>query len=256
MVSSIESKDPNITPEIRQAIEALWEDPAIVAVRERESQIPLEEALDYYMTRLDDIVKPDYDPTYDDIVHSRTRTTGVYHLEFIHNNRKFQCVDVGGQRNERNKWISQFENTDAVLFIVACSEYDQVCREDMKTNRMEESLHLFYNICHSPFFSKTSFILFLNKTDLLAEKIQRVTPAYIFDDYEGGNDFQQALAYIQMRFERTFQQAREGIPYKKDEKPDLYTQFTCATEQDSIETAFMFCESIITKRNLFNSNVF
>jgi len=58
-----------------------------------------------------------------------------------------------------------------VLFVVALSEYDMVCFEDESMNRMEEALKLFEEISKSKWFGKTSFILFLNKSDLLAEKV-------------------------------------------------------------------------------------
>ena len=35
-------------------------------------------------------------------------------------------VDVAGQRNNRKKWIDQFDNVTAVIFLVAVSEYNQV----------------------------------------------------------------------------------------------------------------------------------
>ena len=35
-------------------------------------------------------------------------------------------VDVAGQRNKRKKWIDQFDNVTAVIFLVAVSEYNQV----------------------------------------------------------------------------------------------------------------------------------
>ena len=34
--------------------------------------------------------------------------------------------DVGGQRNERKKWIHCFDSVTAVIFVAAISEYDQV----------------------------------------------------------------------------------------------------------------------------------
>jgi hypothetical protein len=33
---------------------------------------------------------------------------------------------VGGQKNERKKWIHCFDNVNAVMFVAALSEYDQV----------------------------------------------------------------------------------------------------------------------------------
>jgi hypothetical protein len=41
--------------------------------------------------------------------------------------------DVGGQRSERKKWIHCFENINALIFIVAVSEYDQLLLEDEST---------------------------------------------------------------------------------------------------------------------------
>ena len=38
-----------------------------------------------------------------------------------------RMVDVGGQRSERRKWIHCFENVTSIIFLVALSEYDQVC---------------------------------------------------------------------------------------------------------------------------------
>ena len=46
--------------------------------------------------------------------------------------------DVGGQRNERKKWIHCFDDVTAVIFVAAISEYDQNLYEDHKTNRMHE----------------------------------------------------------------------------------------------------------------------
>ena len=47
--------------------------------------------------------------------------------------------DVGGQRNERKKWIHCFENVTAVIFVAAINEYNQVLYEDNTTSRMDES---------------------------------------------------------------------------------------------------------------------
>ena len=42
-------------------------------------------------------------------------------------------IDVGGQRSERKKWIHCFEDVNAIIFITAISEYDEVLAEDETT---------------------------------------------------------------------------------------------------------------------------
>merc|ERR1712190_370433 len=115
------------------------------------------------MDNIKRICEDGYIPTVDDILRSRVRTTGVVHEEFQIDDKKFVMYDVGGQRNERKKWIHCFENVTSIIFVAAISEYDQVLFEDESTNRMQEALNLFEEISNSPWFKDTSIILFLNK---------------------------------------------------------------------------------------------
>ena len=43
--------------------------------------------------------------------------------------------DVGGQRDERRKWIQVFNDVTAIIFVVACSSYNMVLREDQSQVR-------------------------------------------------------------------------------------------------------------------------
>ena len=54
--------------------------------------------------------------------------------------------DVGGQRDERRKWIQCFNDVTAIIFVTACSSYNLVLREDSSQNRLKESLELFKSI--------------------------------------------------------------------------------------------------------------
>lgn len=117
-------------------------------------------------------------------------------------------VDVGGQRSERRKWIHCFENVTSIIFLVALSEYDQILFESENEvcifhilfycyiilivsiiiyfqNRMEESKALFKTIITYPWFQHSSVILFLNKKDLLEEKIMYSHLVDYFPDFEG-----------------------------------------------------------------------
>jgi hypothetical protein len=123
--------------------------------------------------------------------------------------------DVGGQRNERKKWIHCFENVTAVLFVAAISEYDQVLFEDESTSRMVEALNLFEEICNSQWFRETAMILFLNKRDLFQEKIKKVPLSKYFPDYTGDDSFEHCSAYLQWQF--------ESRNHSTDSKQVIYT---------------------------------
>ena len=94
-------------------------------------------------------------------------------------------VDVGGQKSERRKWIHCFEGVDAVMYLAAISEYDQFLAEDEAQNRLEESLNLFNTIIHYPWFLTSPIILFLNKTDLLKEKLEYSNLSDTWPDFNG-----------------------------------------------------------------------
>ena len=66
-----------------------------------------------------------------------------------------------------------FDEIFILIFLTAISEYDQVIDEDKTTNRIKESLTLFETILNYPFFNEKDVIVFLNKTDLLEEKIKK-----------------------------------------------------------------------------------
>ena len=76
-----------------------------------------------------------------------------------------------GQRNERRKWIHCFQDVNAIVYCVATSAYDLVLEEDEQTNRLSESLELFDRTINNLWFKETPVILFLNKIDLLREKV-------------------------------------------------------------------------------------
>ena len=96
-------------------------------------------------------------------------------------------VDVGGQRSERRKWLYCFAGVNAVAFVVAISEYDQILTDDLSTNRMKESINVFQQICNHRFFIDSPMILFLNKKDVFEEKIVYSPISKCFPDYDDEN---------------------------------------------------------------------
>jgi hypothetical protein len=114
------------------------------------------------------IGRADYVPNSLDILQARLRTSGIVERMFRIQGVDFKFLDVGGQRNERRKWIHCFDGVTAMIFVAAVSEYDQVLYEDEKKNRLTESMEVFENVSNNRYFTKTTMILFLNKVIIRA----------------------------------------------------------------------------------------
>ncbi|EYC01589.1 hypothetical protein Y032_0106g3771 [Ancylostoma ceylanicum] len=221
------------TPELTQALKNLWADPAIsVTAISRGNEFQLTESAPHFLSSIDRIAAKDYKPTEHDILLSRIKTTGIVEVKFQMKNVDFRVFDVGGQRSERKKWIHCFEDVNAIIFIAAISEYDQVLFEDETTNRMVESMRLFESICNSRWFINTSMILFLNKKDLFAEKIQRTNITVAFPDYKGAQTYDEATAFIEEKF--------EGL--NANPEKTIYMHQTCATDTNQVQ---MILDSVI-----------
>ncbi|KAF7261005.1 hypothetical protein EG68_01861 [Paragonimus skrjabini miyazakii] len=167
------------------AIGELWTDPGMKECFERRREFQLTDSSKYYLDNFDRIAAPDYLPTLQDILRVRVPTTGIVEYPFNLNSTVFRIVDVGGQRSERRKWIHCFEHVTSIIFLVALNEYDQVLVENNNENRMEESLLLFRTIANYQCFQATSIILFLNKKDILEEKIYYSNLKDYFPEFTG-----------------------------------------------------------------------
>lgn len=109
---------------------------------------------------------------------------------------------------------------------------------------MEESKLLFNVIITSKWFERSSFILFLNKKDLLEEKIMHSNLVDYFPDFEGPE--KDAIA------------AREFIlEMFVNSNPDkvIYSHFTCATDTENIRFVFKSVRDTILKMNLEQYNL-
>lgn len=244
-------------------IRTLWSDPGIQETFKDKAKFQLFDAADYFFDNIDRLAQADYVATDDDMLRCRVRTSGIVEEAYKIDGALFVMYDVGGQRNERKKWIHCFDNVTAVIFVAAINEYDQVLYEDNTQNRLVEAYTLFKEISNSPYFSNTSMILFLNKRDLFEKKIKvhdirrpstGPDDPGMFLDYEFGictcgggypNDFpcecgiqQKAISYI------------EGLFKQQAGEKDVYTCVTCATDSNNVKHVFESCKQIILNKNL------
>jgi len=227
--------------EIAQHIVHLWtKEAAIKEVYEMRAKMQLIDSASYLFDSMERLGKPDYSPNQADILRARLRTSGIVEKSYKINNVDFKFLDVGGQRNERRKWIHCFEGVTAVMFVAAISEYDQMLYEDEKENRVHEAIQVFKNISNSKYFAQSSMILFLNKKDLFEDKIKRVPLTVCFPEYKGENTFEEAKEYMADRF----------LEVIEDKKRQVYPHITCATDTDNVGKVFDACKQTILQQNL------
>ncbi|XP_053704440.1 guanine nucleotide-binding protein subunit alpha-11-like isoform X1 [Synchiropus splendidus] len=210
------------------AMKSLWTDPGIQECYNRKKEYQLSDSAKYYLDDLDRITTDTYLPSEQDILRVRVPTTGIIEYPFELGSVVFRMVDVGGQRSERRKWIHCFEKVTSVMFLAALSEYDQVLVESPHENRMEESMALFQAIINCKLFRKSSVILFLNKIDLLEEKVMHSHLVDYFPEFDGPQrDVEAVKDFILHMFVCLNMM-----------KKSFYYHFTCATDTDNIRFVF------------------
>ncbi|KAJ8262813.1 hypothetical protein COCON_G00152700 [Conger conger] len=205
------------------AIETLWNDPGIQECYDRRREYQLSDSTKYYLNSLERISGHGYLPTQQDVLRVRVPTTGIIEYPFDLQSVIFRMVDVGGQ-----------------------SEYDQVLVESDNENRMEESKALFRTIITYPWFQNSSVILFLNKKDLLEEKIMHSHLVDYFPEYDGPQrDAQAGREFILKMF----------VDLNPDSDKIIYSHFTCATDTENIRFVFAAVKDTILQLNLKEYNL-
>nr|XP_046231274.1 guanine nucleotide-binding protein subunit alpha-14-like [Scatophagus argus] len=228
------------------AIKRVWNDHGVQRCYERRREFQLSDSAKYYLSDLDRITAVSYIPTLQDILRVRVPTTGIIEYPFDLSKVLFRMVDVGGQRSERRKWIHCFENVTSIIFLAAISEYDQVLYESEDDNRLSESIALFKTIISYPWFQNSSIILFLNKTDLLEEKITQSHLVTYFPAYTGPRCHAESAKDFILKMYKD--------QHREHHKP-LYTHFTCATDTENIRVVFKAVKDTLFIDNLHNFNL-
>ena len=168
----------------------------------------------------------------------------IYYLPLFNSSK----IDVGGQRNERRKWIHCFEDVMLLMFLTAVSEFDQVCEEDEVTNRMRESLLLFETILDYVYFQTTNVILFLNKKDVLEEKLAAGKKiSQYFPEFPGPDgNYDAAVEFFKTEFLSKNEDADES-------DRQIFVHETCATDEKNIRVVDTVVQATILDEILKNA---
>jgi len=249
--------DFDYPPEFYEHTEILWKDRGVQACYERSNEYQLIDCAKYFLDRVNVIKQPNYTPSEQDILRCRVLTSGIFETKFQVEKVNFHMFDVGGQRDERRKWIQCFNDVTAIIFVTACSSYNMVLREDPTQNRLRESLDLFKSIWNNRWLRTISVILFLNKQDLLAEKIKAGKSRLedYFQDFsryhtplDATPDPSEDPAVIRAKYfirDEFLISTASG-----DGKHYCYPHFTCAVDTENIRRVFNDCRDIIQRMHL------
>ena len=229
----------------QELIKSMLADSNVRSCIEQHEKIHLTKSAVDFLNKVDEIFRPDYIPTVQDILLERTPSTGIkeYMFSLKHGGNKysFRMMDVGGQKNERRKWIHAFERVNAVIFLTAISEFDQLMEEDPEVNRLSGSIDLFQKVANLEWFpaSETSLILFLNKMDIFEEKCKTVSFNKYFPDYTG-KDFDSDA--VKSRIQSMF--------FEKAPKRNIKPHYTCAIDTKQIKKIFEAVKETLIERHL------
>ena len=202
----------DIQYELVESIQLLWHSEAIQLTYSRRNEYWHLEATDYYFANAERYVADGFVPTEEDIVMARKRTTGVVVTELDYGGVHWSCVDVGGQRSERRKWLNCFDSVKAIIYVVNLAGYCKVLFEDKAVNRMHESLNLFEATMSNPLFQHTPVFIFLNKKDLFEQLLRTQPIDCCFPDYQGSNDLHSCIEFISEEYERRLPVGRRDKP--------------------------------------------
>uniref|UniRef100_A0A2I3LJX0 G protein subunit alpha 12 n=1 Tax=Papio anubis TaxID=9555 RepID=A0A2I3LJX0_PAPAN len=223
------------------ALSALWRDSGIREAFSRRSEFQLGESVKYFLDNLDRIGQLNYFPSKQDILLARKATKGIVEHDFVIKKIPFKMVDVGGQRSQRQKWFQCFDGITSILFMVSSSEYDQVLMEDRRTNRLVESMNIFETIVNNKLFFNVSIILFLNKMDLLVEKVKTVSIKKHFPDFRGDpHRLEDVQRYLVQCFDRK----------RRNRSKPLFHHFTTAIDTENVRFVFHAVKDTILQENL------
>lgn len=227
----------------RDDICAMWTDDAVQAGLRAQSVV-LEDHCIYFLNNVSRVAALRYAPTSDDILRARLQTVGVEEhklvLETVDSGSEWVFYDVEGCRGTRAAWAPYFDDVDAMIFLCPMSNFDVMLAEDPSMNSLLDSFNLWKTICESKLLADATFILFLNKMDLLHAKLKS---GVRFSDYvalykDQPNDAENVALY--------FRRKLSAVHKHSSPKPRaLHMHMSCAIDTRTMATIVKRVKDVI-----------
>ncbi|ETO29335.1 trimeric G-protein alpha o subunit [Reticulomyxa filosa] len=243
-------KTLELTEEMITKIETLWADKTL----EYRSLYQIADNVPYFLDKVREIGTRGYVPSFEDYIRFRMRTTGYTSERFVTElkDKKFwlELTDVGGQRAERKKWLYlDTSSVNAILYIMAISEYDMMLFEADNVKRIDEAFDLFVGVMKKGFFVDKTCVIFFNKY----EKIKSVPITVGFPDFPGDCDPHNPEIICEWLFAR-FKAVYDE--HNKDPKSQLHYHCTTALDTNLIEKLLRNIQLDVIKSNLAMAGYF
>ncbi|KDN45450.1 G-alpha-domain-containing protein [Tilletiaria anomala UBC 951] len=186
----------------------------------------------YFLDHLTRVVQPEYVPTDQDILRARARTVGVTEETVTISHLRCHIFDVGGHRSQRAAWAQFFDDSQAIIFVAPLGSFDQCLVEDPSVNCLRDTLQLFQDVCRNRLLVRSALIVFMNKMDVLEEKLQAgVSFSRFHPKYEGHPlDSKEVCHWFHRRLVKTHDECSPPGAAKRE----LYIHRSIATVSQSL----------------------
>ncbi|KAI0312036.1 G-alpha-domain-containing protein [Amylostereum chailletii] len=227
-------------------MQTLWDDPLVKELLKRK-KLRMEEAPGFFLNDIKRVAARDYEPSDADVVRARLRTLGVqeYSFNVEESGHEWKIYDVGGTRSSRTAWFPYFDDMNAIIFLAPISAFDERLREDRRVNRLEDSFVLWQSLCSLKLLARTQIVLFLNKCDLLEEKLKAGAKVkdWVPSFRDRSNDLDTVKQYFQAHFKEI---ARQHSP----EPRRIYVHLTSVTDTKATGVTLRAVEEGILRDSL------